>query len=101
MIKEDGDQATLWEYLDWMLSPSSNSAAGMLIRQYATDYPPSESEIARCFQETPKRELTTPRVRAGWFLAAMPGEKCGLPRHLTTPNSTLRLERSSRRRDRA
>ena len=46
-----GDQASLYEYLDWMLSPSSNSAAGMvmreamLIRQYGTAYPPSEAEI--------------------------------------------------------
>ena len=26
----EGDQASLWTYLDWMMSPSSNSAAGML-----------------------------------------------------------------------
>jgi hypothetical protein len=60
----DGDRATLWEYLDWMLSPSSNSAAGMLMRdamlmrQYGSDYPPTESEIRRFFKETPKKELT-------------------------------------------
>jgi len=59
-----GDQASLYEYLDWMLSPSSNSAAGMvmreamLIRQYGTAYPPSEAEIQRFFDETPKVELT-------------------------------------------
>ncbi|MEJ2174417.1 MAG: serine hydrolase [bacterium] len=28
-----GDQASLYEYLDWMLSPSSNSAAGMVMRE--------------------------------------------------------------------
>ena len=44
-----GDQGTLWEYLDWMLSVSSNSAAAMtmreamLLRQYGKDYPPSEA----------------------------------------------------------
>ena len=60
----DGDQATLWEYLDWMVSPSSNSAAAMLMReamlmrQYGADYPPSEEEIRRFFKETPKKELT-------------------------------------------
>ena len=60
----DGDQATLWEYLDWMVSPSSNSAAAMLMRdamlmrQYGTDYPPPEEEIQRFFKETPKKELT-------------------------------------------
>jgi len=59
-----GDQATLYEWLDWMLSPSSNSAAGMLmreamlIRQYGQAYPPSEQEIRRFFDSTPKPELT-------------------------------------------
>ncbi len=61
---KDGDRATLYEYLDWMVSPSSNSAAGMLMRdamlmrQYGTSYPPSEEEIRRFFKETPKKELT-------------------------------------------
>ena len=59
-----GDQATLYEWLDWMLSPSSNSAAGMmmretmLMRQYGAAYPPSEQEIERFFEETPRHELT-------------------------------------------
>jgi hypothetical protein len=59
-----GDRASLYEYLDWMVSPSSNSAAGMvmreamLIRQYGTAYPPAEGEIKRFFDETPKAELT-------------------------------------------
>ena len=59
-----GDRATLYEWLDWMLSPSSNSAAGMvqrevmLLRQYGSAYPPSEAEIQRFFAQTPKGELT-------------------------------------------
>ena len=59
-----GDRATLYEWLDWMLSPSSNSAAGMvmreamLLRRYGTAYPPPEAEIRRFFDETPKSELT-------------------------------------------
>ncbi len=59
-----GDRATLFEWLDWMLSPSSNSAAGMvmreamLIRQFGAAYPPAESEIRRFFDETPKKDLT-------------------------------------------
>jgi hypothetical protein len=59
-----GDRATLYEWVDWMLSPSSNSAAGMvmreamLVRQYGKAYPPSEAEIKRFFDETPKPELT-------------------------------------------
>ena len=79
---KDGDRATLWEYLDWMLSPSSNSAAGMLMRdamlmrQYGRDYPPPPAEAKRFFDETPKRELTAlfektffePLVRNGFDL---------------------------------
>jgi hypothetical protein len=59
-----GDVASLYEWLDWMLSPSSNSAAGMvmreamLLRQYGAAYPPPEAEIARFFRETPKADLT-------------------------------------------
>lgn len=61
---KEGDQATLWEYLDWMLSPSSNAAAAMLMheamlmRQYGTDYPPDDAEAARFFDATPKSDLT-------------------------------------------
>ena len=64
-----GDQGSLLEYLDWMLSPSSNSAAGMcmreamLLRQLGTAYPISEEEIHRFFEETPKKELTALFVR--------------------------------------
>ncbi len=59
-----GDQGTLWEYLDWTLSVSSNAAAAMtmreamLLKQYGKDYPPAETEIARFFKETPAKELT-------------------------------------------
>jgi hypothetical protein len=59
-----GDRASLWEYLDWMISPSSNSAAGMvmrdamLLRRFGRDYPLPEEAIARFFAETPRPELT-------------------------------------------
>ncbi|MGI9592044.1 MAG: peptidoglycan-binding protein [Myxococcota bacterium] len=59
----EGDQATLWTYLDWMMSPSSNSAAGMLqkqlilLKQYGKNYPPSQEEQDRFFKETKKTEL--------------------------------------------
>lgn len=58
-----GDRATLYEWLDWMLSPSSNAAAGMmmretmLMRKFGAAYPPPEAEIRRFFDETPKSEL--------------------------------------------
>jgi len=59
-----GDKATLYEWLDWMLSPSSNSAAGMvmrevmLLRQFGAAYPPSEEQIRSFFATTPKAQLT-------------------------------------------
>jgi hypothetical protein len=58
-----GDRATLYEWLDWMLSPSSNGAAGMvmreamLLRHFGTAYPPGEAEIQGFFTDTPKAEL--------------------------------------------
>ena len=58
-----GDKASLWEFVDWMMSPSSNSAAGMvmreamLVRQYGSAYPVPEAEIKRFFSQTPKGEL--------------------------------------------
>ena len=60
---KDGDRASLWTYLDWMMSPSSNAAAGMLqkhlilLAHYGKDYPISEAEAARFFKETPKTQL--------------------------------------------
>lgn len=59
-----GDQATLYEWLDWMLSPSSNSAAGMvmrevmLLRHFGRAYPASEAENQRFFNDTAKGELS-------------------------------------------
>lgn len=59
-----GDQGSLWEYLDWTLSVSSNSAAAMLMREamllrhFGRDYPVPEPEIKRFFAETPSKELT-------------------------------------------
>jgi hypothetical protein len=61
---QDGDQGSLWEYLDWMLSVSSNSAAAMvmrdamLLRQFGKDYPLSEDALHAFFRDTPRGELT-------------------------------------------
>ena len=60
---EPGDRASLYVYLDWMMSPSSNSAAGMvqkhliLLKHYGKAYPVSAEEEARFFKETPRTEL--------------------------------------------
>lgn len=59
-----GDVGSLWEYIDWMLSVSSNAAAGMvmrdalLLRHFGTEYPVSEAEINEFFSTTPASELT-------------------------------------------
>lgn len=59
-----GDRVTLVEWLDWMLSPSSNSAAGMVMREamllkkFGRDYPQPEADNQRFFNQTPKSELT-------------------------------------------
>jgi len=61
---QDGDQGSVWEYLDWMLSASSNSAAAMvmrdamLLRHFGRDYPVSEEQIHAFFRDTPRAELT-------------------------------------------
>ncbi|WP_299696102.1 hypothetical protein [Hydrocarboniphaga sp.] len=55
-----GDQGTLWEYLDWMLSASSNSAAGMVqkeliaLKHFGSAYPPSPAEYEAFFKQSPK-----------------------------------------------
>lgn len=78
-----GDQATLYEWLDWMLSPSSNSAAGMvmrevmLLRHFGAAYPVPEAQIQQFFNSTPKAELSAlyarsfnePITRAGLDIA--------------------------------
>ena len=61
---QDGDRGSLYEWLDWMLSVSSNSAASMvmreamLIRQFGARYPRPDAEIDQFFRDTPQRELT-------------------------------------------
>lgn len=58
-----GDQGSLWEYLDWTLSISSNAAASMvmkhamLLRHYQLDYPVSKVKADRFFKETPRAQL--------------------------------------------
>jgi len=60
---QQGDQGSLWEYLDWTLSVSSNAAASMvmknamLLRQFGRDYPVSNDEADRFFKETSRKQL--------------------------------------------
>ena len=60
---QEGDQANLWTFLDWMASASSNAGAAMvmsqlvLLKHFGADYPVSEKEAKRYFEKTPKSEL--------------------------------------------
>ncbi|MSR15253.1 MAG: hypothetical protein EXR86_11945 [Gammaproteobacteria bacterium] len=61
---QPGDPGTLLENLDWMLSASSNSAAGsvmkhgMLLKAFGTRYPVSDAEGKAYFREHLKSELS-------------------------------------------
>ncbi len=61
---KQGDTASLWTYLDWMMSPSSNSAAGMVgknlvsITHFGKRYPVSPEEEQKFYDETPKKQLS-------------------------------------------
>ncbi|MEX2482620.1 MAG: serine hydrolase, partial [Gammaproteobacteria bacterium] len=79
---EVGDPGSLFEFLDWMVSPSSNAAASVLIRQamlfnhFGADYPLSSAEATAFFKETPRptlekllaRTLQDPVTRNGFAL---------------------------------
>lgn len=58
-----GDMATLWTYLDWMMSASSNAAAAMvqkevmLLKRFGREYPVSQERANAFFKNTPKTEL--------------------------------------------
>ncbi len=61
-IKE-GDAFSLFEWVDHMISPSSNAAAStvwreaMLLRYFGRNYPPSPEDAAAFLKETPRTEL--------------------------------------------
>lgn len=108
-----GDRFTLWEWVDHMVSPSSNAAASMVWKQamlldrFGARYPPSDADEAAYFRDAPKPELTalsvrvveTPLLAAGLDTAGLkirtfftgtasrivPGEAS-----LATPNQVLR-----------
>jgi hypothetical protein len=65
-----GDRASLWTYLDWMLSASSNAAASMVIRElmllvhFGSEYPPGDEQAQDFISRTPKKELKALLFRA-------------------------------------
>ena len=58
-----GDQGSLWEYLDWTLSISSNAAAAMvmkhamLMNHFKKNYPVSDIEANRFFKQSSRKRL--------------------------------------------
>lgn len=65
-----GDRASLWTYLDWMLSASSNAAASMVLKHlmllvhYGPAYPVSDTEARQFFQTASKQQLAALLSRA-------------------------------------
>jgi hypothetical protein len=65
-----GDQASLYTYLDWMLSASSNAAASMVLKHlmllvhFGAAYPVSETEAQQFFKDASKKELAALLARA-------------------------------------
>jgi len=65
---QEGDRASLWTYLDWMLSASSNAAASMVTREILLmvrygRYPVGQSDIKALFESTGKQELSRMLIR--------------------------------------
>ena len=60
---QDGDEGSLYDYMDWAVSPSSNAAAATLQRElvlmsaFGAAYPKSYDESRRYLKDTPKSEL--------------------------------------------
>ncbi len=64
-----GDEFTLWEWVDHMVSPSSNAAGSvvwkqaLLLNEFGRRYPPSPEQESTFFANTPKAELTERSIR--------------------------------------
>lgn len=64
-----GDEFTLWEWADHMLSPSSNAAGSMvwrealLLNEFGRNYPPTPEQAEVFLRNTPKAELTERSIR--------------------------------------
>ena len=60
---QKGDRGSLWEYLDWTLSISSNAAAAMvmknamLLRHFRKDFPVSDDEANRFLEKATRKQL--------------------------------------------
>jgi len=109
-----GDEGTLWEYLDWMLSASSNAAASMvlrellLLRHFRHDYPVSVEQAQEFLESagaTELRELMleglvgalenngidTEQLRQGSFFTRYGKNRTGGVTSYGTPRELLKL----------
>jgi Beta-lactamase enzyme family len=65
-----GDEGTLWEFMDWMISASSNSAASAVMKEltlmahFRERYPVSREEGDAYIDNAPKQELSETFTRA-------------------------------------
>lgn len=64
-----GDEFTLWEWVDHMVSPSSNAAGSMVWKQallldaFGYDYPPTAEQEQHFFESTPRAQLAERSIR--------------------------------------
>ncbi len=109
-----GDEASLWEYLDWTLSASSNAAASMVMREvmllqhFGHDYPVSverAQEFLNTTSSTELRELMlsslngalesngidTQSYRQGSFFTAYPNNRIGGMLSYGTPRELIKV----------
>jgi len=65
-----GDSGNLWSWLDWMLSPSSNAAAAMVLREYllmvrfGDQYPMTAQQAEEFLTKTSKQTLMKLLIRS-------------------------------------
>lgn len=109
-----GDEASLWEYVDWTLSASSNAAASMvmrdvlLLRHFRHDYPVSEQEaqeylstagasrlresmLAALNDALESNGLDTEMLRQGSFFTRYGKNRTGGTTSFGTPRELLKL----------
>jgi hypothetical protein len=61
---QEGDDGSLWTWLDWMMSSSSNAAAStvmsqlVLLKHFGAEYPVPSETAAKFFADTPKSKLS-------------------------------------------
>ena len=110
----EGDVAPMWTYLDWMMSPGSNSAASMLQKHLtvlshdSSDYPVSLDEERRFFSDTSRKQLSeifadviqTPitrngldleQIRQGSFFTRGGKQRVGGPSSYATAGSLIQF----------